>query len=98
MSLPHDDTVLTIGLNHANDLIQEKISKSPPIINLGDHPEGGTVEIKSGRFGSYVQYKNLRASIPKNIKIDEYTIDMAVNLIKEKGKPPNNKKTLKNKK
>ena len=64
-SLPHDHTVLTIGLNHANDLMQEKLSKSPPIINLGEHPDGGPIEIKSGRFGSYAQYKKLRASIPK---------------------------------
>ena len=98
VSLPDDDTVLTIGLNHANDLIQEKISKSPPIINLGDHPEGGIVEIKSGRFGSYVQYKNLRASIPKNQKSDEFTLDLAINLIKERGKPPKTKRFIRNKK
>ena len=98
VSLPQDDTVLTIGLNHANDLIQDKISKSPPIINLGSHPEGGAVEIKSGRFGSYVQYKNLRASIPKNKNTEDYTLDMAINLIKDKGKAPKTKRNTRNKK
>jgi len=87
-SLPHDNTVITIGLNHANDMIKEKISKSPPIINLGKHPDGGEIEIKSGRFGSYLQYKKLRASIPKKQNLDDFTLEMGVTLINEKGKEP----------
>ena len=87
-SLPHDNTVITIGLNHANDLIQEKLSKSPPIINLGKHPDGGEIEIKSGRFGSYLQYKKLRASIPKKQNLDDFTLEMGITLINEKGKEP----------
>ena len=94
VSLPQDNTVITIGLNHANDLVQEKLSKSPPIINLGSHPDGGIIEIKSGRFGSYLQYKNLRASIPKKQVIDEMTLEMGVQLIEEKGKEPKVKKTF----
>ena len=92
-SLPHDNTVITIGLNHANDLIQEKLSKSPPIINLGNHPDGGEIEIKSGRFGTYLQYKKLRASIPKKQNLDEFTLQMGINLINDKGKEPKNRKT-----
>ena len=87
-SLPHDNTVITIGLNHANDMIKEKISKSPPIINLGKHPDGGEIEIKSGRFGSYLQYKKLRASLPKKQNLDDFTLEMGVTLINEKGKEP----------
>ena len=94
VSLPQDNTVITIGLNHANDLIQEKLSKSPPIINLGSHPDGGIIEIKSGRFGSYLQYKNLRASIPKKQAVDEITLKMGVQLIEEKGKEPKARKTF----
>jgi len=94
VSLPQDNTVITIGLNHANDLIQEKLSKSPPIISLGNHPDGGIIEIKSGRFGSYIQHKNLRASIPKKQVIDEITLEMGIQLIEEKGKEPKVKKTF----
>ena len=93
VSLPHDNTVITIGLNHANDLIQEKLSKSPPIINLGPHPNGGDIEIKSGRFGSYLQYKKLRASIPKKQNLDEFTLEMGISLINDKGKEPKTRKT-----
>ncbi len=92
VSLPHDNTVITIGLNHANDLIQEKLSKSPPIINLGIHPGGGDIEIKSGRFGSYLQYKKLRASIPKKQNLDEFTLEMGISLINDKGKEPKTRK------
>ena len=69
-------------------MIQEKLSKSPPIINLGNHPDGGEIEIKSGRFGSYLQYKKLRASIPKKQSLDDFTLEMGVTLINEKGKEP----------
>ena len=93
VSLPHDNTVITIGLNHANDLIQEKLSKSPPIINLGTHPNGGDIEIKSGRFGSYLQYKKLRASIPKKQNLDEFTLEMGISLINDKGKEPKTRNT-----
>ena len=88
VSLPHDHTVLTIGLNHANDLMQEKLSKSPPIINLGEHPDGGPIEIKSGRFGFYAQYKKLLASIPKKQNLDDFTLEMGIELINEKRKEP----------
>jgi len=98
VSLPHDNTVITIGLNHANDLIQEKLSKSPPIINLGNHPNGGDIEIKSGRFGSYLQYKKLRASISKKQNLDEFTLEMGINLINEKGKEPKKRKIEKKRK
>ena len=68
--------------------MQEKLSKSPPIINLGEHPDGGPIEIKSGRFGSYAQYKKLRASIPKKQNLDDFTLEMGIELINEKGKEP----------
>ena len=97
VSLPQDDTVLTIGINHANDLMQEKLSKAPPIISLGEHPNGGSIEIKSGRFGSYIQYKKLRASLPKGQKIEGFDLEMGIELIKEKGKEFKTRKTLKKK-
>jgi DNA topoisomerase-1 len=32
---------------------------------LGDHPDGGDVKILDGRFGPYVKYKKLNATLPK---------------------------------
>ena len=97
VSLPGDDTVLTIGLNHANDIVQEKLSKSPPVKILGQHPNGNNIEVKSGRFGSYLQCKNLRASISKSLDISQLKLKDAINLIDEKGKEPKQRKTIKKK-
>jgi DNA topoisomerase-1 len=32
---------------------------------LGDHPDGGDVKILDGRFGPYIKYKKLNATLPK---------------------------------
>ena len=39
---------------------------------------------KSSRFGSYAQYKKLRASIPKKQNLDDFTLEMGIDLINEK--------------
>ena len=61
-NLGRDDDVLEIGGNRAIDLIVAKESgrgggrfgSAPAGRALGDHPEGGEVAVKLGRFGAYV--------------------------------------------
>ena len=38
---------------------------------LGDHPEGGAVSVKQGRFGSYVNHGKLNATLPKGTRPGE---------------------------
>ncbi len=85
ISLPPDDTVLTIGLNHAVNLIAEKGSKKKPGRTIGDHPaDAKPVTVQSGRYGPYVQHGSLRATLPKSESMDEIGLERAVELLTAK--------------
>ena len=55
---------------------------------LGDHPEGGAITVRDGRFGPYVNWGKVNANIPKSIPPDMITLTDAIELIAEReGKP-----------
>jgi DNA topoisomerase-1 len=89
-NLEPGDDVLTIGLNRAVTLIADKRTKGPrgrrfaadPGRSLGDHPEkGGSIVVKSGRYGAYVSHGGLNATIPRDKTPDAITLDEAVGLL-----------------
>ena len=94
ISIPADETVINIGLNHAVVLIGENSEKLGKV--LGDHPDGnGKVLAKSGRFGPYVEYNKIRATLPKSMSLEEIDLDKAIELIIAKAaKAPKSKKRL----
>ena len=61
---------------------------------LGDHPDGnGKVLAKSGRFGPYVEYNKIRATLPKSFTLEDINLEQAIELIIAKAaKPPRFKK------
>ncbi|MGH2340183.1 type I DNA topoisomerase [Segnochrobactraceae bacterium EtOH-i3] len=84
------DEVFTVGLNRAVSLIAEKKEKggrgrgaaAPPLKDLGEHPTlGGKVTVQSGRYGPYVKFDKINATIPKDIDPASLTMDQAVALI-----------------
>ncbi|ARN80606.1 type I DNA topoisomerase [Methylocystis bryophila] len=92
-NLGRDDDVLTIGANRAIDLIVEKESggggsrfgrASDPGRALGEHPDGGAVTVKSGRFGPYVNWGKINATIPKGTDPAGLTLNDAVALLAAK--------------
>ena len=98
ISLPADETVINLGLNHAVVLIAENSEKLGKV--LGDHPDGGSkIFVKSGRFGPYVEHNKLRATLPKDISIEEINLDKAIELLIAKAARPkrSSKKTNKSK-
>jgi len=55
---------------------------------LGEHPNGGPVSVRPGRFGAYVNWGKVNATIPKSVSPDEISLGEAVDLIEEKeGRP-----------
>src|SRR5215211_4818928 len=87
-SLEPGDDVLTFGMNRAMDLLAKARAKVRP---LGAHPtDGQPVEVRKGRFGPYAQHGNRVANLPRNVEMEEVTLDQAVQLLAEKGKelPP----------
>ena len=84
-TLDKDDDVLTVGLNRAVDSLAKKLAS---IRNLGAHPKDGEpVMIRKGRFGPYAQHGQLIANLPKDQDMNDITLDAAVALLAEKGKP-----------
>ncbi|NQW11859.1 MAG: type I DNA topoisomerase [Alphaproteobacteria bacterium] len=85
VNLPNDDTVLTIGLNHAVEIIAEKAAKKKPALSLGDHPgDGKPVTLHAGRYGPYVQHGALRATLPKGDADGSPTLERAVEILTAK--------------
>ncbi|WP_338928651.1 type I DNA topoisomerase [Roseomonas mucosa] len=84
-SLDKDDDVLTVGLNRAVALLADA---KPRSVVLGEHPKDGVpVEIRRGRFGPYAQHGQIVASLPRNVQAEDCTLEQAVALLAEKGKP-----------
>jgi DNA topoisomerase-1 len=83
-SLDKDDDILSVGLNRAVDVLARKMASQR---NIGPHPKGGeTVQVRKGRFGPYVQHGSTVANLPKNVSMDDITLEQAVALLAEKGK------------
>ncbi len=86
-SLTRDDDVLTIGANRAIDLIVTKeqgggrFGGSTPGRVLGDHPDGGSVSVKAGRYGAYVNVGKINANIPKGSDPESVTLAQALEWI-----------------
>jgi DNA topoisomerase-1 len=86
------DEVWTVGMNRAVQLLAEKVASrggrgkaAKPIREMGDHPDmGGAVNVMEGKYGPYVKWEKVNATIPKEIEPADLTMERAVELIEEK--------------
>jgi len=89
-NLGKDDDILEIGANRAIDLVVAKESGAGSRFGagagrvLGEHPEGGPVSVKAGRFGPYVNHGKVNATLPKGTNPDELTLEQALEALKAK--------------
>jgi DNA topoisomerase-1 len=51
---------------------------------LGDHPDGGPVEVFAGKYGPYVKWGKVNATLPKEIAPETVTLEAAVELVNAK--------------
>lgn len=109
-NLADDDDVLNIGLNRAVVLLAEPskgrfgkggASAGKP---LGDHPEDGKpVTLNSGRFGPYIKWGKVMATVTKAYDPETVTLEQAIEIIVAKaakmaeggGAPMKGKKSVK---
>jgi len=97
-SVPSDESVLEIGMNRAVALLAE--AKNPrgraavkPIRSIGNHPsDEAAVELYDGRYGPYVKHGGVNATVPRDIKPEELTLDQAVALLAERAAKGGGKK------
>lgn len=88
------DEVFSIGLNRAVSVIAEKQLKgkggrnggTPAALKeLGDHPDGGgKIVVRDGKYGPYVNFGKVNATLPKGKDPQSVTIEDALALIAEK--------------
>jgi len=105
-SVPSDESVLDIGMNRAVALLAEaKTARGraavKPIRIVGNHPtDEAPVELYDGRYGPYVKHGGVNATVPRDVKPEELTLDRAVALLAERaakggGKKPKAARTKK---
>ncbi len=86
------EEVFTVGMNRAVQLLAEKVASrggrgaaAKPLHELGEHPdEGGPVNVMKGKYGPYVKWGKVNATISKEIEPENVTMEMALQLISEK--------------
>ncbi len=85
------EDVFSIGINRAVTVLAEKQSKgrgarSAPaaLASLGDHPDGGAVTVRDGRYGAYVNWGKVNATLPKGKEPASVTLEEALVLIAER--------------
>jgi len=86
-SIKPPDDVLEIGLDRALELLaQKKSGKNSRTVlkELGEHPDGGPVQVLDGRYGPYVKYKRTNATLPKDLKPEDVTMEKALELLAAK--------------
>ena len=91
-NLPDWRDALSVGMNRAVDLLAAKKAApgrgrgaaQAPLRDLGEHPEGGPIQVMEGRYGPYVKWSKVNATIPKESDPAELTFDQALELIAAK--------------
>jgi DNA topoisomerase-1 len=93
------EEVFTIGMNRAVEVLAQKAARGPgrgaaaePLRLLGDHPDGGPVQVMPGKFGPYVKWEKVNATLPKELTPEAVTLDEALALIAEKAGKSGGKK------
>ncbi|MGR3514048.1 MAG: type I DNA topoisomerase [Paracoccaceae bacterium] len=99
------DEVWEVGMNRAVQLIDEKKAsrgrgrQAKTLKELGEHPDrGGLVAIMDGKYGPYVKWEKVNATLPDNTEPDNVTMEMATQLIEEREAKSGKKKTTRKKK
>ncbi|MGB5559365.1 MAG: type I DNA topoisomerase [Paracoccaceae bacterium] len=98
-NLPEVDDVFTIGMNRAVEELAKKASRgrggreaAKALKELGEHPDGGPIAVMDGRYGPYVKWAKVNATLPKGTEPADMTLEAAIALIAEKSGKKGGKK------
>ena len=86
------DEVFSVGLNRAVTLIAEKKEKRgagrgtpASLATLGEHPTlGGSITVRDGRFGPYVNTGKVNATLPKGKDPASVSLEEAIQLLNDR--------------
>jgi len=98
-SIPADESVLDIGMNRAVALLAEAKAvgrgraAAKPIRTIGPHPgDEAPIELYEGRYGVYVKHGGINATVPRDLKPEELTVEQAVARLAERASKGGGKK------
>ncbi|RWR06471.1 type I DNA topoisomerase [Paenirhodobacter populi] len=98
-NLPDVEEVFTVGMNRAIEVLAQKAARGPgrgaaakPIKELGEHPDGGPIQVMPGRYGPYVKWGKVNATLPKDVEPEDVTLEIALPLIEAKASKGGKKK------
>jgi len=89
-NLPEAEEVFTVGMNRAVEVLAQKAARTgrgpaaQPLKVLGEHPEGGEVQVMPGRYGPYVKWQKINATLPRDLAPETVTLEQALALVAEK--------------
>ena len=90
-NIPDVEEVFTIGMNRAVEVLALKAAGRrgsatavEPLRELGEHPDGGPVQVMPGKYGPYVKWAKINATLPKELTPEAVTLEEALALIVEK--------------
>ncbi|PYF07805.1 DNA topoisomerase I [Rhodobacter viridis] len=91
-NLPDVEEVFTIGMNRAVEVLALKAARgagrgaaaAQPLKDLGEHPDGGVVQVMPGRYGPYVKWGKVNATLPKGTEPEAMTLEEALPLLEAK--------------
>ena len=95
-NLETPEEVFDIGINRAVTVLAEKQARggsrrtmtAKALATLGEHPEGGAVSVRDGRYGPYVNWGKINATLPKGKDPASVTLQEALELIAAKASSP----------
>ncbi len=99
-TIPADESVLDIGMNRAVALLAEakaagrgRAAAKPIRADRSTHPaDEAPIELYEGRYGPYVKHGGINATVPRDLKPEELTVDQAVSLLAERAAKGGGKK------
>jgi DNA topoisomerase-1 len=88
-TIPKGTDPASLTLEQAVELLAAKAASGPAGGGraLGEHPEGGVITLRAGKYGPYVSHGKVNATLPKGTSLDDVTLIEAIRLIEEKGGP-----------
>ncbi|CUJ15743.1 type I DNA topoisomerase [Cognatishimia activa] len=92
VSLKNYMEMFEVGMNLAVEQLADKRANpgrgrgaaAKALREMGDHPDGGKMSVMEGRYGPYIKWEKVNATLPKEIDPKELTVEKAIELVNEK--------------